>query len=128
MNRKMQSKATFAVLPMSDKVAQLVMDSVAIVFVAAITLMVLLIPVYASEPLTVSTEALPANFQKHAADAGLDVVGIERLMSLGSHIVTVQSIDGDAPERLLGRLNATFPHMQFVMMNGTDEMFELIEN
>lgn len=134
MIRKMHRKAWGITEQFSEKAFRLFMDTVIMLLMAAVAIWMLSLPALAAEqngraePLTVVTQELPANFQATAANAGLDVVGIERLLSLGDHILTVQTTNGDTPERMLQVLNATFPTMEFVDMNGTDEMFELVEN
>ena len=141
MSRKMQTQNAADTqvqddAPFSTAIINLVVTVTAMAVIVAMAITMLLIapanatetPRPGPEQLTLWTEELPSNFQVTAAEAGLDVVGIERLVNLGSHIVVVQSLAGQSHEQVAQMLSATFPAMTFEAMNGTEESFELIEN
>lgn len=135
MSRNMQSKAQTHPL-LSTELTNLMTTGAALALIVATAIVLLFVapanaahaPGTAPEQLTVWAEELPDNFQALATDAGLDVMDIERLVSLDTHIVVVQSIDNHSPERLLEMLGATFPALVFESMNGSEENFELVEN
>lgn len=131
MSRKMQTKAQTQPL-LSTEILNLMMTGAALALIVATAIVFLFVapanaetPRPAAEQLTVWADELPANFQTLAAGAGLDVMDIERLVSLDAHIVVVQSVDNHSPERLLEMLGATFPTMAFESMNNTADDFEL---
>lgn len=138
MTRKMQPNAPRSALIPTDHskdrhiAYRLMLDGAVVLLIAMMTFGLLLLPVHAAEPspqqMTVMAENLPADFNAKSASIGFTVLDVEHLDIVQGQIISLALNDPQLPADALKTLSATFPGIEFILMDDADIGFGVAGN